>query len=429
MNLRFYGKLAFAPCASLLFALASPPANAARDERVFALVQKEKPLLIETLRQIVSIESGSRDKPGLDRLAALLAERLRALGGKVELIDPSPADVVRMHDTPKELAKIVLARFQGTGKRRILLLAHMDTVYPHGTIEKRPFRIEGSRAYGPGVADEKGGDAVILHTLSILKTLGFNGYGALTVLINGDEELSTPGARKTIERLAAEHDLVFSCEPTQSPKDFIEVATTGIAAATLTVRGKSSHAGVAPELGRNALVELANQILNTRDLSDASRGIKFNWTTASAGTTRNVIPDLAVATADVRVQRVADYEGIERAFRERTKKKLIEDTKVEPEFERRRPPLEPNEAARATAKKAQAIYAELGRTLDVHEMGSGGGTDAAFAGLSGKPGVIENFGLSGFNYHSSDAEYVDLDSVEPRLYLLTRLILETARAE
>ncbi|GAC1593614.1 MAG: hypothetical protein NVS4B10_00490 [Myxococcales bacterium] len=418
-----------AALATFLLLLASPAASAAPDQRVHALAHEEKPLLVETLKQIVSIDSGSRDKPGLDRVAALIAERLRALGGAVEVIDPAPADVTRMHDTPGEIARVVLARFQGTGTRKVLLLAHMDTVYPHGMAEKRPFHVEGSRAYGPGIADEKGGVAMILHTLSILKKLGFRDYGAVTVLINGDEELSTPGARKIIERVAAEHDLVFSCEPSQSPRDFLEIATTGIAAATLTVRGRSAHAGVAPELGRNALLELAHQILQTRDLSDAARGIKFNWTTASAGTTRNVIPDLAIASADVRVQRVEDYDRVERAFRARTVKKLVEDTVVEAEFERRRPPLEPNDAARAAARKAQAIYAELGRKLEVRESGGGGGTDAAFAALSGKPGVLENFGLPGFNYHSSEAEYVDLDAVEPRLYLLARLIQEVSRRD
>jgi glutamate carboxypeptidase len=130
------------------------------------------------------------------------------------------------------------------------------------------------------------------------------------------------------------------------------------------------------------------------------------------------------------VLKVADYERVERAFRERTAsvKKLVDETQVEPGFERRRPPLEPSEAARATARKAQAIYAELGRKLDHEETGSGGGTDAAFAAVSGKSAVIERFGLAGFGYHSSEAEFVDLDSVEPRLYLLTRLVMDVARA-
>ena len=306
----------------------------------------------------------------------------------------------------------------------------MDTVYPSGTLAKRP---SGSRAtrYGPGIADDKGGIAVILHALAILRSMNFRDYKVLTVAINGDEEISTPGARNLITQLGSEHDVVLSCEPTPAnvANHPLSLATSGIAAASITVHGKSSHAGVAPELGRNALIELAHQLLQTRELSEPARGIKFNWTMASAGTTRNVIPDKATAVADVRVQRVSDYDAIEKAFRERAgAQHLVPDTRTEVDFERRRPPLEVTDASRALARRAQAIYAELGRKLDYDESGRGGGTDAAFAALSGKPAVIESFGLAGFGYHSSEEEYIEIDSIEPRLYLLTRMIVETARA-
>ena len=140
-----------------------------------------------------------------------------------------------------------------------------------------------------------------------------------------------------------------------------------------------------------------------------------------------MIPELATASADVRVRRVSDLDVIEKRFRDRVQKQLIADAKVEAGFERRRAPLEATDASRALAKKAQAIYAELGHTLAVDESGNGGGTDAAFAAASGKPVTAESFGLPGFGYHSSEEEYVDLDGVEPRLYLLTRLIMDTAR--
>ena len=168
--------------------------------------------------------------------------------------------------------------------------------------------------------------------------------------------------------------------------------------------------------------------MQTRDLSDPAKQIKFNWTMGNAGTTRNVIPETATAAADVRVQRVADYDTIEKSFLNRIgKNPPVPDTRVEASFERRRPPLEVTDASRALAKKAQMIYGELGRKLDYDESARGGGTDAAFAALSGKPAVVESLGLAGFNYHSSDDEYVELDSIEPRLYLLTRMIMDTAR--
>jgi len=415
--------------ASLLVASLFPAlaAGTAPLEPVYRRIHAEKPAAIETLRQLVGIESGSRDKEGLDRIAALLRDRLAALGGDVEVIEPGP-DAVKLFDTPPQIGRIVVARFQGRGARKILLLAHMDTVYPRGTLARRPFRIEGHRAYGPGVADEKGGVTVVLHALAVLKALGFRDYGRLTVIVNGDEEVSTPGARNLITRLAAEHDVVFSCEPTPAPRDEVAIATSGIAAATLVVHGRAAHAGVNPEGGRNALLELAHQLLQTRGLGDPARGIKFNWTIANAGTTRNVIPDTATANADVRVRRIADFDVIERAFREGVSRShLVPETKVEASFERRRPPLEATDRSRALARKAQAVYAELGKELGIDDSSKGAGTDAAFAALSGKPAVLENFGLQGFNYHSSEAEFVELDSIEPRLYLLARMIMEASR--
>jgi glutamate carboxypeptidase len=196
----------------------------------------------------------------------------------------------------------------------------------------------------------------------------------------------------------------------------------------IVVRGRAAHAGMNPEDGRNALMELAHQMIATKDLSDPAKGIKFNWTLAQAGTVRNAIPASATASADVRVRRIVDYDGIEKAFREGVaKSRLIPDTTVEASFERRRPPLEINDRQRALVKKAQGIYAEIGKTLGVDDSGKGGGTDAAFAALSGKPVVLENFGLMGYGQHSQEAEYVDLDSVAPRIYLLARMIVETAK--
>jgi glutamate carboxypeptidase len=407
--------------------LAVGAAAAAPLETVQSLAAKEKAPLLETLQSLVSIESGSGDREGLDNIADLIAGRLRALGGAVAMNEPDPADVYRMVDTPKQIGKMVEARFVGSGTRKILLIAHMDTVYLRGMLAQQPFRIDGNRAYGLGIADDKHGVALILHTLSILKAMNFRDYGLITVLINGDEEVSSPGARATLTRLGSEHDAVFSCEGSRVESDRLALTTSGIGAVVLNVKGRASHAGVAPERGRNALYELAHQILQTRDLSQPETGLKMNWTIASAGTNRNVIPAIASATADVRVLRVADYDGIEGKVRERIQNKLIPDAVVEMTFERRRPPLEMTPASQALAKHAQRVYAEIDHNLVIAEVAEGGGTDAAFAALRTKAPVIERFGLRGFGAHSNDAEYVDTDSIEPRLYLLTRMIMDVSQ--
>jgi glutamate carboxypeptidase len=405
------------------------PVLAAPQEPTGSLAAKEKAPLLETLKDLVSIESGSGDREGLDKISALIADRLKALGGEVEFIEPNPGDTYRMIDTPKQIGRMVHARFVGTGTKKIMLIAHMDTVYLHGMLAQQPFRLDGNRAYGLGITDDKQGITLILHMIAMLKAMNFHDYGLLTVLINADEEVSSAGSRATISKFGAEHDAVFSCEPSSVSSDSLALTTAGIGAVVLNVKGRASHAGQAPEQGRNALYELAHQILQTRDLSDPATGVKMNWTIASAGTNRNVIPAIASATADVRVLRVSDYDGIERKVRERIRDQLIPDTTVEMTFERRRPPLEMKPAQQALAKHAQAVYAEIGRTLIVGQVAEGGGTDAAFAALNSTAPVIERFGVPGFGSHSNNAEYIDTNSIEPRLYLLTRMVMDVAQGK
>jgi glutamate carboxypeptidase len=406
----------------VLLALVPVATGGQPTDALLARVKQERAAYLQTLRELVSIESGSRDIEGLNRISEIIASRLRALGGDVLLV--APGRDVRFEDTPAQTGRMVLARFTGTGTRRILLLAHMDTVYEKGMGAKQPFRIDGDRAYGLGVADDKQGVALILHAIATLQAMKFQQYAVLTVLITGDEEIGAVGSRAVLMRLGREHDVVLSCEGGGSATDDrLQLATTGNGAVLLKVTGRASHAGQAPEEGRNALYEMAHQILQMRDLSDPMTGVKLNWTVASSGTVRNVIPAAAQAMADVRVQRLASWDGLERRVRERVAKTLIPGTKVEVVVERRRPPLEPTDASRALGAQAQRAYSALGRTLRVATEGEGGATDAAIAALESKAAVIEGLGLQGAGAHSNDAEYVFLSSLEPRLYLLSRLIM------
>src|ERR1051325_9385937 len=161
-------------------------------EPVLAQARAQKGPLLDTLKELVSIESGSRDLEGLERIAQLIAGRLKSLGGEVELVEP--ADLYRMDDTPERVGRMGGAAVKGKGAKRILLIAHMDTVYPRGLLAKQPFRVDGERAFGLGIADDKQGIAVILHTVAMLRTLEFRDYGTLTVLVNADEELSSPAS-------------------------------------------------------------------------------------------------------------------------------------------------------------------------------------------------------------------------------------------
>ncbi len=401
---------------------------AAPQEPIFSIVSKEQKPYLTTLKELVSIESGSRDREGLDKISQLIFNRLKALGGQVEFIEPG-ASMYRMHDTPDKPGRMVKAEFKGTGKKKILLIAHMDTVYLRGMLDKQPFRVDGDRAYGLGISDDKQGIALILHTIDSLRKLKFNEYGKITVLINGDEEISSPAARAYFSKLGAEHDVTFSCEASQAKSDRIALTTAGIAAVNLNIIGKASHAGAAPELGRNALEELSFQIQQMHDLSDPKEGIKMNWTLATAGTNRNVIPSIAFATADVRVMKKEDFDVVENKVRERAKMQQIPDTKIDVIFERRRPPLVASPQSLQMAEYAKKVYSELGRDLILGTVAAGGGTDAAFAALDTQNPVIESMGVQGFGAHSNDDEYILVSSITPRMYLLSRLIMDISEGK
>lgn len=390
---------------------ASPTYDSVQEAAAIA----QQPAVLNTLEQLVNIETGTGDATGMAQMADYLERRLTALGGTVSRYQAEDGTV----------GDNVVARFQGDGTTRILMIAHMDTVYPRGFLAAAPFRIDGNRAYGPGIADDKGGIAVILHSLEILRARGFREYGTLTVMFNTDEETGSDGSRDLIRRLAAAHDYVMSHEPT-GDTETIGLATSGIAYAEARIKGKASHAGAAPELGVNALTEAADLILRTQDIDNKDREIRFNWTLAQAGTASNAIPDTAKLNADARYGRSEDLEAIRQMLGERAQRKRLSAADVQVTVTDGRPAFNATEGGRALANKAVSIYQELGQTLTISEARSGGGTDAAYAAQSNKP-VVEGLGLPGFGYHTNSAEYVLIDAIPRRLYLNMRMVTDLSR--
>jgi glutamate carboxypeptidase len=394
--------------------------------KIKAEVAAEFPKFMTSLQAICNIESGSADLEGLAQMERWVTERLRAAGMEVQSIPmKAPADHILLKGAT--LGNAVYGRLKGTGSKKVLLIAHMDTVYPRGTLAKQPFRIDGNRAYGLAIADDKNGVALIVHTIEMLQRWGHKDYAELAVLINGDEEVGSPGSGALLTKLGGEYDAVFSYEGGGNQNDWVRLATSSIAIATLKVTGKASHAGANPDAGRNALYELAHQLMKTRAFGDPAKGLRLNWTVARAGQVRNVIPDEASATADIRANANQDMDQMERELREAIKETLIPDTKVELEFLRSRPAFVANDAARALAKHAVSVFTEIDKSLEIRERPTGGGTDAAFAGLRPKGGVLESFGLRGYGAHTSDNEYIFIDSVEPRLYLSVRMVMDVGR--
>lgn len=388
-------------------------------------VQAQKGPFLATVEALCNIESGSHDREGLERMAGTAAARLRELGAAVEIIETAEADMVRLESSPQRPNPIVLATFRGKGKGSVLLLAHMDTVYERGSLARQPFRIEGDRAYGLGISDDKQGVALVLHALGAIKAMGYEGYDRITVLLNSDEEIGSPASRKLITRLGAEHDASLSFEASSTTNEQVSMVTSGLAQAKLRIRGQSAHAAnFGNERGTNALYELAHQVNQLRDLSDFPNGLRVTWTMAKSGTVPNRIPDEAEATADIRVLRMRDVDGVEAAMHRIIRNQLLPEAKVELTFQRGRPPLEAKPASRVLALHARDINAEIGRKLRVNDNAPQGGTDAAYAGLATKGAVLEHWGVHGSGAHSANAEYIVVSSIEPRLYLTVRTLME-----
>ena len=229
---------------------------------------------------------------------------------------------------------------------------------------------------------------------------------------------------RSSEALARENDAVLSFEPSSAQYDLVLLGTSGTAFARVEVTGKAAHAGVSPELGVNAIVELSDLVLRTLDLDDPKRGVRFNWTISKGGEVSNVVPDSAWASADVRYPRDEDFERTMATLKERVEKKRLEGASLKLTYGQGMPAFNASVEGRQWAERAKVIYAEVGAQLNLLER-TGGGTDAAWAARSGKP-VVEALGLPGAGYHSSNEEYIAIDKIVPRLYLAARLVMEIA---
>jgi len=363
---------------------------------------------LQGLAQLVNLDSGSLDGAGLARVADALAARLKTLGASVQV-----------KAAPPSAGPLVVGTFQGTGSKNVMLMIHYDTVFGAGDAARRPFRIDGNKAYGPGVADAKGGAMMILQALEIARARGLHGYKTLTVLFNPDEEVSSPGSRTAIRDMSAHQDAVLIFEPPDAER--VIIATNGIAWVHLDVQGLASHAGSAPEKGHNAAIELAHQVLQLRDLGNAEKGTTVNWTLLRAGEKGNIIPDRASATADMRYGDPRELARVQAAAEKIGATVVIPGTSARVKVEPVRPPFSRNAPTDQLAAQAVDIYRELGKTLVPTAMRYG--TDAGFAYQAGsaKPMVLDGLGIVGDRLHSPD-EWADLDSITPRLYLTVRLL-------
>jgi glutamate carboxypeptidase len=395
----------------LLFVWASTAFG--RDEAVYRAVTAKRDAVVSLLQKLVNIDSGSDDKEGGERIHQILEPMLKESGATVRY---------ETAEAPN-LAPNLVATYRGSGTAKILIIAHIDTVFQRGDAAKRPFRIEGERAYGPGVGDEKGGVVNALIALEILHELGFKKYGSITLLLDGSEEMVSAGSTQLIKALARQSDLAFNMEGGDAP-DAITVWRKGGGQIALEVQGRAAHAGMAPQEGHNAALELMHQLAHLEGKFPSSGdGITVNLTVLKAGDRTNIIPDAAQAIFDVRYRDFKDFDKILARLRAAIQPVAIAGTSVSMRIDGGAyPALIESARTDELGHKAQAIYAELGRKLAL--SGNGGASESAIANEEGIP-VLDGLGYVGDKAHT-DHEWIDTSSIVPRLYLMTRLLEEAA---
>jgi glutamate carboxypeptidase len=398
------------PAVLIAMLLGRADAASPRNEKVYQAVEANRAGALELLQEIVNIDSGTGDVEGGTKVEAVLRTRLIQLGAAVR---SEPAEAPGLPDN-------LIAVFHGTGKGKILIIAHVDTVFGPGTAAARPFGVDKERAHGPGVGDEKAGVVNAFTALKILHDLGFKNFATITFLLDDSEERGSPGSTKLIKRLAREHDVEFNMEP-GDPPDALTVWRKGAGSIRIQVTGRAAHAGMAPQNGRNAAVELMHQLSALQGAFPTSgSGITVNLTVLRAGERANIIPDQAEATLNVRYRKPEEFDTILAKVEAGTHNTQVPDTTVTLAHDPAFPPLTENAQIDALAGRARAIYAEIGKTVEL--SGNGGASESALAMSEGTP-ALDGLGFVGGDFHT-DHEWIDLNSITPRLYLFTRLLME-----
>ena len=374
---------------------------------LLAGARRKEQALIDLTRELVAAESPSDVKAAVDGCVGLVAEHARALGGRVKLHRQRGfGDVLEAHFGPKS---------RGGSPGRVLLLGHLDTVWPLGTLKTMPCRLSGGRLSGPGTLDMKAGVAMALTALEILTEANLLGK-EIILLLNSDEEVGSPVSRPITERLAGECGAVYVMEPAQGVA--CKTARKGTGNWRIDVQGRAAHAGVDFAKGANAILELARVIETVSGWTDLKRGLTVNVGVAGGGTKNNVVPAQAWAEVDVRIARKADGPRIERKFK--GLKAVDKGCVVTATGGINRPPMERGRGTVRLYQRARALAAELGFTLD--EASTGGASDGNFTAALGVP-TLDGLGAVGEGAHAPH-ESIVVEHLAPRTALLAALLAE-----
>jgi len=366
--------------------------------------QARLPQALELLKHMVELESHSLDKSGVDAFAAFLAREFEQRGAKTTILQQ-----------PVRGNQLKAFWDSGRAAKPVLMLGHLDTVWPPGSTQIRPFRIEDGRAYGPGVFDMKAGILLCLLICGAFRDAAAVPARNVVFLFTSDEEIGTEAGLELLRMTAGECHAVLCLEP-PLPGGAAKTFRKGVGTFTVKVRGRAAHAGVDHAKGANAIQELCRIVLQAQSMTDYERGITINAGTIRGGTASNVVPDEAEAEIDFRVPSLADSAWVEDRIRRLGP--LDPRCTVEITGGLNRPPLERSDAVLRLYGKARSAALALG--IDLGEGPSGGGSDGSFTAAMGIP-TLDGLGCSGDGAHAGN-EHVEVADVPRRAAFLCRLL-------
>lgn len=368
-------------------------------------VAARRDALLAELRTVVELESPSTDKAAVDRLVAYLRARARELGAAIEEYPQVDYGDLTVASWPAH---------GGAPTEPLLVLTHIDTVWPVGTLARRPFRIEGDTAYGPGIYDMKASVVMFLEAVRLLRERHLR-HRPIRWLINTEEEVGSPVSRPLIEREAQSSALVLCLEP-PAPGGALKTARKGVGMFTVRISGRAAHAGAEPERGVSAIQELANQIAYLHSLNDPATGTTVNVGVVGGGTRSNVVAAEAWAKVDVRVATREEAERVTAAVL--GARPWLPGATVTVEGGLNRPPMERTPAIAAAFERAREIGRELG--LELREAATGGASDGNFTAALGVP-TLDGLGCPGDGAHA-EHEQISLSGLIERTALLALLL-------
>ena len=377
---------------------------------MYDIVASRYDRFISDLETVVNIDSGSHYAEGLNRVVAFFQGRFDQIGWKTtrHAFDGGKVPCLEVSNRPLD---------QDGGACDLMFIGHMDTVFKRGTAASRPFSMDEKRAYGPGVCDMKGGLVTMLHVAEVLQQTGVAHDIAIAMAFNSDEEIGSRVSRAWYEGLAQKSRCVFVFEPWRAGGERL-LHRKGGGVFYVTCHGRAAHAGVAPEDGANAIIELAHQILAIKELARNDRGTTVNVTVVSGGTAANVIPDTAKASVDVRIAEPDEAKRIEDGFQALSENIQTPDVRLEVSGGINRPPMVPSEKTLQLWEQIKTIGEAIG--IDMRLTSTGGCSDGNFTASLGIP-TIDAMGVRGGGAHSLD-EYIDLDSIVPNVHLVCEIV-------